>query len=483
MKTISKCLGLSLMALTHLSLFNLPSASAASSAEYEALVRQSDHRKRQESRVLEESQHWSKSSRPPEARLLDEVRMQVNLSPRHRVLRPMLQRMLAASQPSPSNPQWQELYYYRLLNLDPQNKDYQSKLANLLKAKHGGASAAQVSQAYRWLNDGFNHWDEGKTESALALFKQAALPKSPELNAIYAYHLRDSGRLAEAKAVLQKFSGQRDYLKWIDQTLAEIKSAETIVNARFPEADKLAARIKLGELERADQAITALPESHLKHWHRAKWYEKQGQYHPAAKEYQLYYQGRWSKELSGFVPVVYKAQLEDINSLDLIALKFRTSPELIRKVNQEYPYDWVETYRMLVVPVIRHDLSWPTPATGYVSSHFGYRLHPIRGTWRLHEGVDIETAAGTPAFGTATGTVLKAWYDKACGNTLRIQHPSLAIRTVYCHGEKLLVKDNQAVKAGSQVMITGNTGSSSASNHLHFGVWKDGAFTDPMDWL
>lgn len=483
MKILSTRTVLSLVALTSIHVFNLPATHAASSADYEALVRQTDHRKRQESRVLEESQRWAKSSRPPEARLLDEVRMQVNLSPRHRVLRPMLQRMLAASPATQSNPQWQELYYYRLLNLDPQNKTYQTKLASLLRAKHGGASAAQVSEAYRLLNDGFNSWDEGKTEAALTLFKQAALPKSPELNAIYAYHLRDSGRLAEAKAVLKNFSGQRDYLKWIDQTLAEIEYAETIVNARFPEADKLAARIKLGELEHADLAIKALPESPMKHWHRAKWYEKQGKYHPAAKEYQAYYQGRWSKELTGFVPVVYKAQLEDINSLDLIALKFRTSPELIRKVNQAYPYDWVETYRMLVIPVIRHDLTWPTPASGYVSSHFGYRLHPIRGTWRLHEGVDIETAPGTPAFGTASGIVSKAWYDKACGNTLYIQHPQLGIRAVYCHGEKLLVKANQAVKPGTPVSITGNTGTSSASNHLHFGIWKDGAFTDPMDWL
>jgi len=480
-KSISKLCLQSLLALSALHLAQ--PADSATSAEYEALVKQSDHRKRQENRILEEAQRWAKNNRAPEARLLDEVRMHVNLSPRHRVLRPILERMLAAAQPAQSTPQWQELYYYRLLNLDPQNKAYQTKLAALLRAKHGGASAEQVSQAYRWLNDGFNRWDEGKTKEALQLFKQAALPKSPELNAIYAYHLRDSGQIEEAKAVLEKFAGQRDYLDWIDQTLTEINSAETVVNARFPEEDKLAARIKLGELARADQVIKGMSESPMKHWHRAKWFEKQGQYHPASKEYQAYYQGRWRKELSGFVPVVYKAQLEDINSLDLIALKFRTSTELIRKVNQNYPYDWVETYRMLVIPVIRHDLTWPTPVTGYVSSHFGYRLHPIRGTWRLHEGIDIETAPGTPAFGTASGTVAKAWYDSACGNTLRIQHPNLGIQAVYCHGEKLLVKANQAVKPGTKVMITGNTGSSSASNHLHFGVMKNGAYTDPMDWL
>lgn len=421
---------------------------------------------------------WQAAGAKASPELLTKVREAVNQSPRHPQYRPALKALYAAQ--SGGSYQDQELNGYRLLNLDPQNVQYRNQLAQLLYKKHGGATAAQVKEAYRHLNDAFNAWDEGKIEAALQLFRKARLDKSPELNAILAYHLRDAGKISEAKAILKNFKGDRSYLGWFAGLEKNINLAEQVIASRLPESEKLLSRLHLGQLSTVKAALDRLPESAHKQWLSAKLYEKQGQYHPASQAYLAYYQERELERRPGYTPIVYKAQLEDVNSLDLIALKFRTSPELIREVNRLDQQDWVETYRMLIVPVKPHELHFPT--TGYVSSHFGYRLHPIRGTWRLHEGLDIETLPGVDAEAAAQGTVSFAQFDKACGNMVKVSHNELGIQTAYCHGEKLKVKSGQAVKRGQSVIETGNTGAS-ASIHLHFGVQKNGVYTDPMDWL
>lgn len=479
MKTLSRIF--LTLTLCSLSLPGLADSVIAPQNNYRRLVEQPDYRLRQQNRVIQEVETWKTSPQKLSERLFNEVQEHINLEPRHKVLRPAFVRMLASRKPAPGQPQEEELFYYKLLNLETRNATYQQKLSQLLLQKHGGHSAGEIKQAYTYLNQAFNTWDEGKYDQALRLFRQAQLKRSPELTAILAYHLRDRGQVAEAKTLLQNFQGQRSYLNWIDGMLNEIKAAEKILEGNFSAEDKLSAWITLGEFERAKTVLKNMSEGAMKHWYQAKLYEKQGQYHPASAEYRKYYQQRWPSQLKGFVPVIYKAQLEDVNSLDLIALKFRTSAALIREINEAYPHEWIETYRMLVIPVPERDLQWPTQGD-YVSSHFGYRLHPIHGTWRLHEGVDIETMPGANAHAARGGTVVEARYDKECGNFVRLQHQRPDIRTVYCHGEKILVSRGAEIAKGRAVIETGNTGAS-ASNHLHFGVQESGVFVNPMDWL
>lgn len=466
----------------------LATASAALADEAEDFMRlnsQKDYRYSYQNRIEQEILSWKTTQPDPE--LYRSTRLLFNLAPQDRTLRPAMSRMLAAQKPLPGasgkNLQDLELNRYMLLNLEPRNESYRTELADLLLRKHGNYAPAAVKNAYSLLNDAFNVWDEGKYDQALNLFRQAQAPlaNSPELTALLATHLRDRGKVEEALNLLRNFKGNRTYLGWIDGLQQQMSAAQSLLGSNLPESERIPAWLGLGNLSLAGEAIKRLPEGASKHWYQAKWLEKQGQYHPASAEYLKFYQQRWASQLPGFAAVVYKAQLEDVNSLDLIALKFRTSPELIRQVNQAWPYDWVETYRMLVIPVAPHHFSWP--ATGYVSSHFGYRLHPIRGTWRLHEGVDIETLPGVQGHAAAPGTVTMAAFDSECGNMIKLQHPEPGLGTAYCHGQKLLVKPGDKVTANQAIMITGDTGTASASNHLHFGVTLNGVYVDPMDWL
>lgn len=428
--------------------------------------------------LAQEVQQWKKQGQKANPALLTKIREQFNLKPRDPQIRQALKDFYASQ--TGGSLQEKELNTYRLLNLDPQNVGYRNSLSRLLYQKHGGVSQAQVKAAYRHLNDAFNAWDEGKTDVALQLFQKARLDQSAELNAILAYHLRDAGKIEEAKAILSRFKGDKSYLNAFTDIQKQINQAEQVIASRLPESEKLLARLHLGQYDAVTTALNTLEPSSQKSWLEAKFHEKRGEYHPASRAYLDYYQRKHLDKMPGYTPVVYKAQLEDVNSLDLIALKFRTSPALIRQVNQLQQQEWVDTYRMLIVPVKPHQLHFPT--TGYVSSHFGYRLHPIRGTWRLHEGVDIETLPGVDAEASHGGKVIQSVFDKACGNMVKLSHADLGINTAYCHGEKLKVKTGQEVQQGQSVIETGNTGAS-ASNHLHFGVQQKGTYIDPMDWL
>lgn len=106
------------------------------------------------------------------------------------------------------------------------------------------------------------------------------------------------------------------------------------------------------------------------------------------------------------------------------------------------------------------------PAIGEITSPFGIRNHPIDGELRFHAGVDIANNTGTPIYAAFDGVVTVSDYDSWNGYYLKIAHDS-NIMTVYCHCNKLLVKEGESVKAGQKIAEMGSTGSSTGP-HLHF---------------
>jgi murein DD-endopeptidase MepM/ murein hydrolase activator NlpD len=125
------------------------------------------------------------------------------------------------------------------------------------------------------------------------------------------------------------------------------------------------------------------------------------------------------------------------------------------------------------------------PATGVVTSEFGMRLHPISGTWRFHDGLDIGAACGTPIVTAATGTVTEVGYSGGHGNRLVIDHGTIAgvaLKTSYSHAQGFSVAVGDTITAGQTVGLIGSTGDSTGC-HLHFQVWSDGDLVDPAPLL
>lgn len=117
------------------------------------------------------------------------------------------------------------------------------------------------------------------------------------------------------------------------------------------------------------------------------------------------------------------------------------------------------------------------PVSGEITSRFGYRIHPIFGTWVFHAGVDIATQTGKPVKAAAAGTVVAAGRDGGYGNVVRVDHGGFT--TVYAHLHEVTVQVGQQVGRGQVVGTVGNTGNSTGP-HLHFEWWLAGQPVDPL---
>ncbi|MBQ9931191.1 MAG: peptidoglycan DD-metalloendopeptidase family protein [Firmicutes bacterium] len=127
------------------------------------------------------------------------------------------------------------------------------------------------------------------------------------------------------------------------------------------------------------------------------------------------------------------------------------------------------------------ELLWPTSAGTRVSSPFGYRIHPILKTKKLHTGIDIAIGSNSNVRAANTGTVIKAQYSGGYGYMVMIDHGG-GIVTLYAHNNKLLVSKGDIVDRGQEIAKSGSTGMSTGP-HLHFEVRLNGEYVDPMDYL
>jgi murein DD-endopeptidase MepM/ murein hydrolase activator NlpD len=115
------------------------------------------------------------------------------------------------------------------------------------------------------------------------------------------------------------------------------------------------------------------------------------------------------------------------------------------------------------------------PVNGTVTSGYGMR-------WgRLHEGIDIAAATGTPIWAAAAGTVIYAGWLGGYGNLVVVDHGN-GLATAYAHASAILVSVGQSVAQGETVALVGSTGNSSGP-HLHFEVRINGAAVDPLLYL
>lgn len=118
------------------------------------------------------------------------------------------------------------------------------------------------------------------------------------------------------------------------------------------------------------------------------------------------------------------------------------------------------------------------PVNGRITSGFGYRVHPITGVYKLHTGVDIACASGTPIHAAADGVVIIAGWQGAYGYTVVIDHGG-GISTLYGHCSRILVGVGQTVRKGQVIARVGSTGFSTGP-HCHFEKRVDGRPVNPL---
>lgn len=123
----------------------------------------------------------------------------------------------------------------------------------------------------------------------------------------------------------------------------------------------------------------------------------------------------------------------------------------------------------------------PAPSYTRISSPYGYRIHPISKTRKLHTGIDFGAPAGTRCVASRAGTVILSGWNGGYGYCVVIDHGG-GIATLYGHNSKLLVTKGQKVAQGETIALIGSTGNSTGP-HCHFEVRVNGAHTNPMPYL
>lgn len=121
----------------------------------------------------------------------------------------------------------------------------------------------------------------------------------------------------------------------------------------------------------------------------------------------------------------------------------------------------------------------------YVTSNYGWRMHPILGYRKLHDGTDFGAACGTTQYATKRGTVFATGSNKISGNYVVIDHGKIngkAWMTKHAHLSSSRVKKGQKVTTQTAVGYTGTTGRSTGC-HLHLGLYRNGQTVNVLKYM
>jgi murein DD-endopeptidase MepM/ murein hydrolase activator NlpD len=127
-----------------------------------------------------------------------------------------------------------------------------------------------------------------------------------------------------------------------------------------------------------------------------------------------------------------------------------------------------------IQPVSNHGLT-------RVASGFGWRIHTIYKTEKLHTGMDFTAPIGTEVYATGNGVVSKVENDgRGYGNNIIINH-GYGYETLYGHMSKFNVRVGQKINRGDLIGYSGNSGSSTGP-HVHYEVRKNGTPVNPVNF-
>ena len=116
-----------------------------------------------------------------------------------------------------------------------------------------------------------------------------------------------------------------------------------------------------------------------------------------------------------------------------------------------------------------------------LTSDYGYRRHPTLKKRMFHYGLDFRARKGTRVYASKSGKIVRSGWRSGYGNYVLIKHVG-GFETLYGHLYIIRVKNEQYVKKGQVIALSGNTGRSTGP-HLHFEIRKNGKNVNPIHYL
>ena len=167
----------------------------------------------------------------------------------------------------------------------------------------------------------------------------------------------------------------------------------------------------------------------------------------------------------------------------------------IKKMEQEYLADQAAIQKEM--KQIQADIDAIYAANAGNGSQVDYSttgfIYPVKGYtyiscyYDYHTGIDFPAPANTPIRASASGTVIHvrtgAGYGRAWGygNYLIVDHGG-GFSTLYAHCTSVAVNVGDTVTKGQTIAYVGTTGWSTGY-HLHFEIRRNGAHTNPLNYL
>ncbi|HBB68076.1 MAG: hypothetical protein A2X28_05650 [Elusimicrobia bacterium GWA2_56_46] len=186
--------------------------------------------------------------------------------------------------------------------------------------------------------------------------------------------------------------------------------------------------------------------------------------------------GPTASDLSDFRKFLF-SRASEIRETSLNNTIFRMQEESRRRLSSYAEVTWYVANK--------HNTARATPsiwpASGRITSSFGYRLAPLMSASEYHTGIDIANDPGTPVYATADGVVRYAGWANGYGLSMVLDH-GFAYSTLYGHFSELMVKEGAQIKRGQLLGRMGSTGTSTGP-HLHYEVWLDGMPKNPMKYF
>ncbi len=189
-------------------------------------------------------------------------------------------------------------------------------------------------------------------------------------------------------------------------------------------------------------------------------------------------EGETAAQLSGIIKAEAEGAPGNQEFTELFASW--TSPNRPAKAIEDRPYVTVAP----TVPIGRARVSVPSrmPVDGVrLSSGYGMRMHPVLGSRRAHNGVDLAGPTGAPVYATADGIIARADYWGSYGNYIQIEHGG-DFQTRYAHLSGFAVFPGDQVVKGQLIGYIGSTGRSTGP-HLHYEVRVAGYPVDPLPYM